>query len=156
GTWRPILSRFREFTTPSGRRYGENRIATITKPAIMAFLDANAASGKKKLLSTIRGLIRFAISQGMLTVDPTEGMKFKAPPKTIGHMTWLEPQIAKYRERHAIGTMARLAIELLLNIAARRHDAHLLGLQHVRDGKLHFRPHKTTNSTGKTLTIKIM
>jgi site-specific recombinase XerD len=155
-TWRPILSRFREFTTSSGRRYGENRIATITKQAVVAFLDGNAASGKKKLLSTIRGLIRFAISQDMLSADPTEGLKLKAAPKSIGHMTWLEPQIAQYRERHAIGSMARLAIELLLNIAARRHDAHLLGQQHVRDGKLHFRPHKTINSTNKTLTIKIM
>ena len=155
-TWRPILSRFREFKTPSGRRYGENRIATVTKQAIVAFLDGNAASGKKKLLTPIRGLVRFAISQGLLTADPTEGVKLKNAPKTIGHMTWLEPQIAQYRERHAIGTMARLAIELLLNIAARRHDVHMLGQQHVRDGKLHFRPHKTERSTGKTLTIKIM
>jgi integrase len=68
----------------------------------------------------------------------------------------LEEQIDQYRQHHAIGTMARLAIELLLNIAARRHDAHLIGVQHARDGKLTWRPHKTERSTGKTLTIKIM
>jgi integrase len=155
-TWRPILQRFREFKTPSGRGYGENQMRTITRQAVTAFLDGNAASGKKKLLTTIRGLIRFAISQGMLTADPTDGLKLKSAPKSMGHLTWKEPEIAQYRERHALGTMARLAIELLLNIAARRHDAHLLGVQHVRDGKLHFRPHKTERSTGKTLTIKIM
>jgi len=71
-------------------------------------------------------------------------------------MTWLEPQIAQYREHHKLGTMGRLAIELLLNIAARRHDAHLIGQQHVRDGKLTWRPHKTERSTGKILTIRIM
>jgi integrase/recombinase XerD len=155
-TWRPILSRFREFTTPSGRRYGENRITTITRAAIMAFLDGKTASTKKNTLKPIRGLIRFAIAQGLLTSDPIEGLKLRAPSKTIGHMTWLEPQVAQFRERHALGTMARLAIELLLNIAARRHDAHLIGQQHARDGKLTWRPHKTERSTGKILTIKIL
>jgi site-specific recombinase XerD len=155
-TWRPILSRFREFTTPSGRRYGENRMATITRQAIMTFLDGRTASAKKNTLKPVRGLIKFAISQGLLSADPTEGLKLKSAAKSMGHMTWLEPQIDRYREHHALGTMARLAIELLLNIAARRHDAHLIGAQHARDGKLTWRPHKTERSTGKSLTIKIM
>jgi hypothetical protein len=68
------------------------------------------------------------MSQGELTYDPTESIKVtKGGPKSTGHMTWLEPQIAQYRERHQLGSMARLALELLLNIAARRHDAHLIG-----------------------------
>lgn len=46
--------------------------------------------------------------------------------------------------------------ELLLNIAARRHDAHLIGQQHNRNGKLTWRPHKTLRSTGKQLSIRIM
>jgi integrase len=154
--WRPILQRFREFTTPSGRRYGENQIRTITRQAVTTFLDGRTASAKRNMLKPIRSLMRFAVSQGMLTADPTEGLKLKSAAKSMGHMTWLEPQIAQYRERHAIGTMARLAIELLLNIAARRHDAHLIGMQHARDGKLTWRPSKTERSTGKSLTIKIM
>jgi integrase len=154
--WRPVLSRFREFTTPRGRRYGDNRIATITKPSIMAFLDGRTASAKKNTLKPIRGLIGFAIAQGMLTADPTEGLKLKSAPKSVGHMTWKEPQIEAYRARHGLGTIARLAIELLLNIAARRHDAHLLGMQHARDGKLTWRPSKTERSTGKSLTIRIL
>jgi integrase len=156
GAWRPILTRFRECTTPSGRRYGENQMRTITRQAIVAFLDGKSASAKRNQLKPIRALIKFSISQGMLTADPSENMRLKSPPKSGGHMTWLEPQIAQYRERHAIGTVARLAIELLLNIAARRHDAHLIGQQHVRDGKLTWRPSKTERSTGKSLTIKIM
>jgi hypothetical protein len=39
--------------------------------------------------------------------------------------------------------MARCAIELLLNTAARRGDTHLLGRQHLRDGVLTWRPQKT-------------
>jgi integrase/recombinase XerD len=65
-----------------------------------------------------------------------------------GHMTWLAPQIAQYREFHKLGTVARLALELLLNSAARRHDAHVIGEQHIRDAKLCWRPHKTLRTTG--------
>lgn len=61
-----------------------------------------------------------------------------------------------YRARHPIGTMARLAIELLLNIAARRDDAHALGYQHIHNGRLCWRPRKTRRGTAKMLKVKIM
>jgi integrase len=76
--------------------------------------------------------------------------------KTTGHMTWGDAQIAQYRERYALGTMARLALELMLNIAARRHDAHLIGRQHLRGGHLSWRPHKTLRTTAKVLTIRVL
>jgi integrase len=71
-------------------------------------------------------------------------------------MTWGEAQIAPYRERHPLGTTARLAIELLLNVAARRGDACKLGIQHVKNGKLSWRPRKTERSTNKPLSIRIL
>ena len=97
----------------------------------------------------------FAVAKQMRTDDPTDGIKLAKVAKSMGHMTWLEPQVAQYRERHELGTVARLALELLLNIAARRHDAHELGRQHIRDGRLCWRPHKTLRSTGKMLKVRI-
>jgi len=93
---------------------------------------------------------------GEQTITPAKG------PKSMGHMTWLEPQVEQYRQRHALGTVARLALELLLNIAARRYDVHEIGPQHViisnRDGvkKLCWRPHKTLRTTGKMLKITVL
>jgi site-specific recombinase XerC len=138
--WRRNFDRFREFKTPSGRRYGQNSIRTLPKKAIIDFLDAKDADGngrtinaKRFALKAIRSFIRFAISQCELEKDPSEDVKVvsKTGPKSAGHMTWLEPQIAQYRERHPLGTMARVAIELLLNIAARREDAHSLSRRHL-------------------------
>lgn len=156
--WRRIMDHFREFKTASGRVYGENAIATIQKKSVVAFLEGKTANAQKNSLKAVRFLIRFAISRGELAHDPTEDIDvLKADgPKSTGHMTWLEPQTAQYRGRHALGTVARLALELLLNIAARRHDAHLIGQQHVRNGKLCWRPHKTLRTTGKMLSIRIM
>jgi hypothetical protein len=74
----------------------------------------------------------------------------------MGHIKWLEPQIALYRAHHLLGTSARLALEPMLNIDARRHDAHMLGDQHVRDGRICWRPHKTLRTTNKLLRVKIL
>jgi integrase/recombinase XerD len=158
-TWRNLIDRLRSFETPSGRRYGENRIATIRKGSIDAFLKGKTANAKRNSLKAVRSFLRFAMSEGE---DPTEGIEIaRDGPKSNGHMTWLEPQIAQYRTRHGLGTVARLALELLLNIAARRHDAHLIGEQHIRVGedgirRLHWRPHKTLRTTGKLLAIRVM
>src|SRR5262245_2045635 len=45
--WRPVLHKFRDHKTPSGRTYGENKIATITRAAIMAFIDGKTQNAKK-------------------------------------------------------------------------------------------------------------
>jgi integrase/recombinase XerD len=158
GPWRRIIDHFREFKTPSGRLYGENPIATIKKERITDFLKGKTANAQKNNLKAIRFLIRFAMSQpeGELAHDPTEGIELLKGTKSKGHMTWLEPQVEQYRKHHQLGTVARLAIELLLNIAARRHDAHLIGQQHIRNGKLTWRPHKTLRTTAKQLSIRIM
>jgi integrase/recombinase XerD len=156
-TWRRIIEKFRDHTTPSGRRYGDNPVATLNERAIKRFLEDKKPNPQRSSLKAIRALVRFAIYQGDLSIDPTENIKpAKVGIKSKGHMTWLAPQIAQYRERWPLGMIARLALELLLNIAARRHDAHELGTQHIKDGKLVWRPHKTLRSTGKLLSIRIM
>ncbi|UGY03261.1 tyrosine-type recombinase/integrase [Bradyrhizobium quebecense] len=158
--WRPILERFRQHRTPSGRRcYGENQIATLAEKQVRDFLAGKTANQQKNELKAVRGFIRFAISEEScgLSHDPTIGITApkKKGPKSKGHLTWLEPQVEQYRKRWPLGTMARLALELLLNIAARRYDAHLIGEQHAKDSKLTWRPHKTLRSTGKQLVIGI-
>jgi integrase len=117
---------------------------------------------EKNWIKTLRGLMAFAVMTQMRADDPTQGIKLEKAPKSTGHMTWLEPQVEQYRKRHALGTTARLALELLLNVAARRYDAHIIGPQHViisnKDGvkKLCWRPHKTLRTTGKMLKIRVL
>jgi hypothetical protein len=67
-------------------------------------------------------------------------------------MTWLEPQVAPYRERHRVGTVARLALELFSTLRRVVTMRHVIGQQHIRDGKLCWRPHKTLRTTGKLLS----
>ena len=85
----------------------------------------------------------------------TAGITTGRPVKSSGFPTWTDREIDLYRRHHAVGTMARCAVELLLNTAARRGDAHLLGRQHLRDGVLTWRPQKTANSTDQVLSVDV-
>ena len=89
-------------------------------------------------------------------MQATIGIETTRPPKSDGHLTWGDAQIEQYREQYAYGTMGRLAFELAPNNAARRHDVHLRGRQHLRNGCLSWRPSKTRKTTAKVLTIRVL
>lgn len=120
---RNILDRFRT-------NHGAKLVATIEPRHIVGILEKKKPYAQKNWLKTIRGLMLFAIKENFRVDDPTARVSAAKPPvKSKGHMTWGDAQIAAYRERHPIGSTARLAIELLLNVAAWRGDAHKLGVQ---------------------------
>lgn len=147
---RAILDRFRE-------AHGDKRIALLTPRAVRKIIEERPShDAQKNFLKSLRGLIGFCLRDDLMSSDPTAGLKLARPlQRSSGHMTWCEEQIEQYRAKHPLGTRARVAIELLLNVAARRQDACLLGRQHLRNGCLTWRPSKTRRSTGKLLTIRV-
>jgi integrase/recombinase XerD len=147
---RNILERFRT-------DHGGKRIITLERRHVTRPLEGRPVYAHKNWLKTLRGLMLFAVAENYRADDPTAGVKATRPAvKSRGHMTWGDTQIAAYRESHQLGTVARLALELLLNVAARRGDAHRLGVQHIRHGELCWRPNKTKRSTVKELSINIL
>ena len=68
--------------------------------------------------------------------------RYPAKYQKQGYRTCSESEIEQYRQRHALGTMARLAIQLMLTTAARRGDIVKLGPHHVEDGTITFEQHK--------------
>jgi integrase/recombinase XerD len=162
GWRRPILDHFREFQTPSGRRYGDNNFKTMQTKSVEELLKGKTSNSQANWLKALRHLIKFANKQGELVVDPTAGMKPIKGGKSKGHMTWKPPQVEQYRAKHPVGTMARLALELMLNIAARRTDTYQIGRPHmafnpeIQMNVLTWRPQKTSRSTGKVLSIPVL
>lgn len=147
---RNILDRFRT-------EHGDKRVAMLQRQNVATLLKTKTPDAQKNWLKTLRGLMLFAIEDNYRADDPTTGVKVaKRPVKSRGHLSWGAAQIAAYRECHPEGSYARATIELLLNVAARRGDAHKLGRQHVKNGKLEWRPGKTVRSTGKVLSIRIL
>jgi len=114
-----------------------------------------------RLVGTLRALIKFANDTGEHKGDPTAGVKAGKMDKSDGFLAWPpegegDDPIAKYRAHYALGTVPRLAIELALNIAARREDMHVIGRQHHKNGAITWRPSKTSRSTGRVLTIDVL
>lgn len=62
---------------------------------------------------------------------------FESDTGTIAEV-FAHAEVDAYRKRHAIGSKARLALELVLNVGARISDAARIGRQHETNGWLKF------------------
>jgi integrase len=134
------------------RAHGHRRIAELERRHVDDLLKpfAGKPEASRNFIAALRVLVRYAITVGLRSDDPTAGIKMaKLAPG--GHYTWNEDDIAAFEARHSIGTKARLALALLLYTGQRRADVLALGWQHVRDGCLHLRQGKA----GRPLAIPI-
>jgi len=95
---------------------------------------------------------------------PEVGLAEENPAKDVsrirnssdGHHTWTSEEVQKYWSRHATGTKARLAIDILLFTGARRSDAVKLGRQMVSDGWLNWVETKGKDHVRKERSIPIL
>ena len=91
-----------------------------------------------------RGIPKSDFASLTASVAPLVGLKLPKMAKTVGFHAWTEEEISKYKEHHAAGTKARLALELLLQTGHARSDVVRMGRQHVnRSGTLSMRRQKT-------------
>lgn len=146
---RAILERLRT-------AHGDKRFPLLQREHVLRLLQQMKPFAQRNWLKTIRGLMRFAVDANLRGDDPTANLALARTARSGGHVTWGDVEIEQYRKRHARGTIARVALELMLNVAARRGDAYLLGRQHVKDGRLSWRPNKTRRTTGRTVTVPIL
>jgi hypothetical protein len=101
-----------------------------------------AANNRRKHLSAMFGWA-VEVSETKVTSNPMRDVKaIKAVGK--GYYPWTMADLAKYEERHPIGTKARLAVGLLLFLGPRRQDMVTFGKQMVKDGSIGFVPKKTS------------
>lgn len=145
-TYRNIIERFRE-------KHGTKPVALMTPlhlDAIIAKIAQDRPGAATNLRKTLKRLLGYAVKIGMVranAADHTDPIRSRSD----GYHCWTEDQIAAYRASHALGTRARLAMELLLWTGQRRADVVGMGRQHVKNGRIRVRQEKT----GKLLWIKI-
>ena len=98
-------------------------------------------------LKSLRAVFAFAKASKLIIDNPAEGVEIKRP-KTDGYHTWTQEEVERFQAKHAVGTQARLALDIMLYTGLRRSDAIVLGRQHVRSGKIHIRTMKTNADIG--------
>lgn len=151
--YRGVIERWRNHKPTNGRRYGEAIVRDLQARHVEKMMadmlpHRTAANMLRKRL---KALMQFAIRQGLAKINPVDATRpFKV--ESEGFHTWSEDEIAAYEGKHAIGTMARLAFDLLLYTGQRGGDIRLLGPGHVRDKRITL----TQEKTGVTVSLPIL
>jgi integrase len=140
---RAILEHFRE-------QHGDKPVRLLPRKFIVHMLDQMKPHAARNWLKTVRALMQFCLAHEMIREDPTFGIKTKVP-KSDGHDTLTEDEIAQFEAAHPLGTKAYLALHLGLDTVQRRSDVVRMGRQHIRDGVLHV----TQQKTGKALALPV-
>jgi len=130
--------------------YGDKPLASLPRKFIVALTDTMAPHSAKNFLKAMRPFMAYCVDHEWIAADPTLGVRIRLP-KSDGHHTWTEDEIAAFEAHHPIGSKARLALALGLCTVQRRGDVIRMGRQHVRNGWLHVKQEKT----GKPLDLPI-
>lgn len=141
-------------------------VALVHRKAITSIDSANA------WLKAIRQLYKWAsgTTPKLMAQNVAKDISLLSRIDTGGHHTWSIEEILKFRERHAPGTKAFLALGLFMLSGQRLSDVAKLGRQHIRRAEhvsdqlrvihggrwLAFRQHKNRNRSPVDLVIPIL
>jgi integrase len=144
-TYRGELERFRA-------KYGKRMVATMSARNVNGLMEnmADTPAAANNLLKRLRTLFNYAILLGMRKDNPAKAVD-SVKAKGDGFHEWTEAEIAKFRKHHALGTKARLALEIFVCTAQRRSDAATMGEDPDKPGYVKVRQLKT----GALLSIRI-
>lgn len=130
-------------------RYGAARLVDLEPKHIrkdLVRLDPHPANNRLKVW---RALGRWWVDAGLLDIDPARDVRPRQTATTDGYQPWTEADAALFRAHWDIGTMQRLAFELLIQTGAARVDVVKLGPRNLdRDGWLSY-----TRQKCKTLSV---
>lgn len=121
---------------------GHLPFAKIRKSDIEASQMARAETpgAADKLIKYLKALFNWAIGADLATFNPVAGVT--KIHKSAGFHTWSESELARFRAAYPIGSMARLAMELMLNLGVRRSDLVKLGWKNLIGERIEFSPLK--------------
>jgi integrase len=134
---RNIIERFRNL-------HGDKPLKGLGRAHIKGIIGAKADTPEaaNNLLKVLRLLLAYAVDQDMIGGNPALGIK-RYKSRGDGFHTWTEDEVAQFEATHAIGSKARLALELLLGTGQRRGDVVRMGWQHIKSDNIAVRQEKT-------------
>jgi site-specific recombinase XerD len=116
--------------------HGDKRVALLQQHHLERIMaDIPKLSARRHWLKAIKGLMKFAVPL-MRKDDPAAGIPSVKMPKSKGHHTWTDDEIAQYRKHWPLGTQQRLVMEFALETTSRRGEVVRLGPQHIRNGRI--------------------
>ena len=123
--------------------HGDKPISEMQSKHVRRLRDEKATKpgAARNRLKALRALFAWAMEEGLVAHDPTQGVKAISYAANPYH-TWTIAEVKTFEEKHPVGTKARLAMALMLYTACRREDVVRLGPQHIRNDRVKFRQAK--------------
>lgn len=140
-TVRAVLEPFREeFRNDLVADFDFEHIEVIGKRAVHQVTEKGRKRGGTfaalRLHEQLKRLFAYAVRLKWITSNPVADADPPAQHVVKGFHSWTESEIAKFQERHPVGTKARLAFEIACWTALRRQDVAQLGPRHLVDGRI--------------------
>lgn len=98
---------------------------------------ADKTESANAFIKALRQVFKCAIKNDYVVANPAQSVPY-LKAKGDGHHSWSLEEIELFEKKHPVGTMARLALALMLYTGQRRSDAIALGPGQAKDGWLHF------------------
>jgi hypothetical protein len=110
---RSLIERFRS-------EHGDKRLRMLERRHVQAYVSSlKSAAVQRNMLRALRHFLKFALSAGLIATDPSEGVSRAKMKSTGGFRPWTEEHVAQYEACHPVGSRARLALALYLNLGVR-------------------------------------
>jgi integrase len=134
---RNIIERFRN-------HYGSQSLKGLRPRHIDDIIGAKSETPEaaNNLLKVLRVMLDYAVRLEMIDRNPAAVIN-RYPSRGEGIHTWTEEEIKQFQLHHALGSRARLALELLLNTGQRKGDVVRMGWQQVHGDEIDVRQQKT-------------
>ena len=133
-------------------KIGSARLANLEPRHVETMMDMKGgATAANRLHKELSELYSFACKRlGFKGVSPTEQVD-RRNVKPDGFHTWTAEQVQQFRDHHPTGTLARLALELIVGTGAARADASAMGRQNIKGTDIWYRRVKT----GQDVTLPL-
>lgn len=127
--------------------HGDKRVAKLEAEHVerMFAKMASTPAAANQWRVAMRDLMKFAVRRKAIITNPAADLRKMASMRPDGHHTWSLGQVEAFRAKHPVGTKARLALELMVELALRRSDVIRLGPPLMRGGILTYTQHKMRN-----------
>jgi hypothetical protein len=124
--------------------HGDKRTIMMHAKAVQAIMSKLKPNVQRNFRRAMQHFVRYyCLPLGLMTANPIAGLELTPQPKSKGFHAWTDDEIETYRECHAPGTKARLALEVLLMTGHARSDVIRMGDRWVIDGRLSMARQKT-------------
>lgn len=97
---------------------------------------AHAPEAANHRIKVISAMFEWAMEQGLAKHNPAAKCKKLDPLNDNGHHTWTAEEIAKFEEKHPVGSKARLALTIFRYTGLRVSDVAVFGRQHLYEAAL--------------------